>query len=48
MSHKQWKYFLNNTYQKTTVLLQRPDKAAASPHPGLGWPLGMAAGDLQV
>ena len=48
MSHKQWKYFLNNTYQKTIVLLQCQDKAAASPHPGPGWLLGMAARDLQV
>lgn len=48
MSHKQWKYFLNNTHQKTIVLLQCQDKGAASPHLGLGWLLGMAAGDLQV
>jgi hypothetical protein len=46
--HKKWKRCLDNTHQKTVELLQFQDKGGASPYPGLGWLLGMAAGDLPI
>lgn len=36
LSHKEWKYSLDNTHQKTGELLQFQDKGGASPHPVLG------------